>query len=98
MFSIQAFLISSMYATCPTHLILHDLIILILFDEQITKLFVVKFSPDFNFTYVLHGTTVLVELWPPHIFYVRFRDIKFLQGRVVSPTPNPHPGGTGYLS
>jgi hypothetical protein len=98
MFSIQAFLISSMYATCPTHLILHDLIILILFDEQITKLFVVKFSPDFNFTYVLHGATVLVELWPPHIFYVRFRDNKFLQGRVVSPTPNPQPGGPGYLS
>jgi hypothetical protein len=23
---------------------------------------------------------VLVELWPPHIFYVRFRDSKFLQG------------------
>jgi hypothetical protein len=49
-------------------------------------------------TYLLCGTTVLVELWPPHIFYVRFRDNKFLQGGVVSPTPNPQPGGPGYLS
>jgi hypothetical protein len=46
----------------------------------------------------LHGATVLVELWPPHIFYVRFRDRKFLQGRVVSPTPNPQPEGPwGFL-
>jgi hypothetical protein len=36
---------------------------------------------------------VTVELWPPHIAYVRFRDSKFLQGGVVSPTPNPQPGG-----
>jgi hypothetical protein len=42
---------------------------------------------------------VLVGLWPPHIFYVRFRDSTFLQGGgVVSPTPNPQPGGPGYLS
>jgi hypothetical protein len=43
--------------------------------------------------YLLCGATVLVELWLPHIFYVRFRDNKFLQGGVVSPTPNPQPGG-----
>jgi hypothetical protein len=49
-------------------------------------------------TYSLRGTTVLVELWPPHIFYVRFRDSKFLQGGIVSPTPNPQTGGPGYLS
>jgi hypothetical protein len=44
-------------------------------------------------TYLLRGATVLVELWPPHILYVRFRDSKLLQGGVVSPTPNPQPGG-----
>jgi hypothetical protein len=49
-------------------------------------------------SYLLRGATVLVELWPPHIFYVRFRDSKFLQRGVVSPTPNPQPGGPGYLS
>jgi hypothetical protein len=50
-------------------------------------------------TYLLRGATVLVELWPPHIFYVKFRDKEFLRGGVVvSPTPNPQPGGPGYLS
>jgi hypothetical protein len=39
-------------------------------------------------TYLLNGATVLVELWPPHIFYVRIHDSKFLQGGVISPTPN----------
>jgi hypothetical protein len=48
-------------------------------------------------TYLLHGATVLVELWPPHMLCVRFHD-GFLQGGVVSPTPNPQPGGPGYLS
>jgi hypothetical protein len=48
--------------------------------------------------YLLRGTTVLVELWPPHIFYVRFRDNSFLKGGVVSPTPKPQPGESGYLS
>jgi hypothetical protein len=37
---------------------------------------------------LLRGAIVLVELWTPHIFYVRFRD-KFLQGGVVSPTSKP---------
>jgi hypothetical protein len=49
-------------------------------------------------TYFLHGASVLVELWPPHILYVRFCDSKFVQGGVVSPTPNPQPGGPQYLS
>jgi hypothetical protein len=40
-------------------------------------------------TYLLRDTTVLVELWPPHIFYVRFRDNKFL--RMGSSTPRPTP-------
>jgi hypothetical protein len=40
-------------------------------------------------TCILRGTTVLVELWPPHIFYARFRDSKFVQDGVVSPTPKP---------
>jgi hypothetical protein len=30
--------------------------------------------------YLLLGGTVVVELLLPHIFYVRFRDIKSLQG------------------
>jgi hypothetical protein len=29
---------------------------------------------------------------------VRFRDNSFLKGGVVSPTPNPQPGGPEYLS
>jgi hypothetical protein len=49
-------------------------------------------------TYLLCGATVLVELWPPHILCARFHDNEFLQGGVVSPTPNPQPGGPGYLS
>jgi hypothetical protein len=49
-------------------------------------------------TYLLRGGTVLVELWPPHILHVRFRDSKCLQGAVVSPTPNPQPGWPGYFS
>jgi hypothetical protein len=48
-------------------------------------------------TYLLCGATVLVEHFPPHIFYVRFLDSKFLQGGIVSPTRNPQPGGPGYL-
>jgi hypothetical protein len=39
-------------------------------------------------TYLLCGATVLVELWLTHILYVRFRDSKFLQRGVVSPTLN----------
>jgi hypothetical protein len=53
----------------------------------------VKKSLTYLLTYLLRGTTVLVELWPPHVFYARFRDSKFLQGGVVSSTPNPQPGG-----
>jgi hypothetical protein len=49
-------------------------------------------------TYLFRGATVLVELWPPQVFYVRFRGNKFLQGGVSSPTPNLQPGGPGYLS
>jgi hypothetical protein len=45
-----------------------------------------------SLSYLLRGATVHVELRPPHIFYVRFRDSKFLQVGVVSPTPNPQPG------
>jgi hypothetical protein len=31
-------------------------------------------------------------------WYMRFHGSKFLQGGVISPTPNPRPGGPGYLS
>jgi hypothetical protein len=34
--------------------------------------------------------TVLVELRPPHTFYVRFHDSNFLQDGVISPMPNPN--------
>jgi hypothetical protein len=49
-------------------------------------------------TYLISGATVLAKLWPHHIIYVRFHDNEFLQGGVVSPTPNPQPEGPGYLS
>jgi hypothetical protein len=49
-------------------------------------------------TYLFRGATVLVELWPPHIFYVKFRNNEFLQGGMIGPTPKPQPGGPGYLS
>jgi hypothetical protein len=39
--------------------------------------------------YLFRGATVLVELWPPHILYVRFHDNEFLQCGVISPMPNP---------
>jgi hypothetical protein len=51
-----------------------------------------------DMTYLLCGATVLVEHFPPHIFYMRFLDRKFLQGGIVSPTRNPQPGRPGYLS
>jgi hypothetical protein len=41
--------------------------------------------------------TVATSHIPSKFLYVRFRDNKFLQGGVVSPTPN-QPGGPGYLS
>jgi hypothetical protein len=55
-----------------------------------------KLQNLFSKLYLLTYSVVLVELWPPHIFDMRFREIKFLQGGVI-PTPNPQPGGPGYL-
>jgi hypothetical protein len=40
-------------------------------------------------SYLLRGAIVLVELWPPHIFYVRFHDSKFLQGAGRQPHAQP---------
>jgi hypothetical protein len=40
-------------------------------------------------TYLLHGATVLVELWSPHILYVRFRDSKFLRDGGRQPHAQP---------
>jgi hypothetical protein len=68
----------------------------LLFIIQISSTYYFFFS--LLFPYLVRGATVLVALWPPHIFYVRFRDSKFLQGEVVSPTSNPQPGGPGYFS
>jgi hypothetical protein len=53
-----------------------------------------------SYDYLLRGTTVLVEHYPPHLFYVRFRDNKFYRVGSLAPrpTPNPQPGGPGYLS
>jgi hypothetical protein len=45
--------------------------------------------------YLLRGATVLVELWPPRIFYVRFRDSKFY--RVGSSAPRPIPNLEGRI-
>jgi hypothetical protein len=50
-----------------------------------------KLLLTFLLTYLLRGATVLVKLC------VRFRDNEFLQGGFVSRTPNPQPGGPGYL-
>jgi hypothetical protein len=45
------------------------------------------------------GLTAQLRPWPPPQnpaeFLGGFSTIFFLQGRVVSPTPNPHPGGPG---
>jgi hypothetical protein len=45
------------------------------------------------------GSTAQLRPWPPPQnpteFLGRFSTILFSQGRVVSPTPNPHPGGPG---
>jgi hypothetical protein len=45
------------------------------------------------------GSTAQLRPWPPPQnlaeFLGGFSTIFFLQGRVVSPTPNPHPGGLG---
>jgi hypothetical protein len=45
------------------------------------------------------GSTAQLRPWPPPQnpaeFLGGFSTILFLQGRVVSPTPNPHPGGPG---
>jgi hypothetical protein len=55
---------------------------------------------------IIHTTYCLLTPWrcrpcrslAASHFYVRFRDNKFVQGGAVSPTPNPQPGGPGYLS
>jgi hypothetical protein len=45
------------------------------------------------------GSTAQLRPWPPPQnlaeFLGGFSTIFFLQGRVVSPTPNPHPGRPG---
>jgi hypothetical protein len=45
------------------------------------------------------GSAAQLRPWPPPQNPAEFlgglSTIFFLQGRVVSPTPNPHPGGTG---
>jgi hypothetical protein len=45
------------------------------------------------------GSIAQLRPWPPPQnpagFLGGFSTIFFLQGRVVSPTPNPHPGGPG---
>jgi hypothetical protein len=45
------------------------------------------------------GSTAQLRPWPPPQnpaeFLGGFSIFSFLQGRVVNPTPNPHPGGPG---
>jgi hypothetical protein len=68
-----------------------------------TEFFIVK--GRIIFTYISSssssflGSTAQLRLWPPPQnpaeFLGGFSTIFFLQGRVVSPTPIPHPGGPG---
>jgi hypothetical protein len=58
-----------------------------------------------NFTFKLPSflsSTTQLRPWPPPQntaeFLGGFSTIFFLQGRVVSPTPNPHPGGPGLIT
>jgi hypothetical protein len=45
------------------------------------------------------GSTAQLRPWPPPQNQLNFleasQQFSFLQGRVVSPMPNPHPGGPG---
>jgi hypothetical protein len=47
----------------------------------------------------LLGSTAQLRSWPPPQIRLNFMEasqqFSFLQGRVVSPTPNPHPAGPG---
>jgi hypothetical protein len=49
----------------------------------------------FSNTCLLHGATVIVELWLPHI--VKFRDNEFLQSGGRQPHAQPPPWGTVFL-
>jgi hypothetical protein len=52
----------------------------------------------YYYYYYFLGSTAQLRPWPPQNpaeFLGGFSTIFFLQGRVVSPTPNPHPGGPG---
>jgi hypothetical protein len=53
----------------------------------------------YYYYYYFLGSTAQLRPWPPPQnpaeFLGGFSTIFFLHGRVVSPTPNPHPGGTG---
>jgi hypothetical protein len=48
------------------------------------------------------GSTAQLRPWPPPQnpaeFLGGFSTIFFLQGEVVNPTPNPHPGGPGLCT
>jgi hypothetical protein len=69
--------------------------------------FLYKFHNEFIRFLILSflGSTAQLRPWPPpqnpDEFLGGFSTIFFLQGRVVSPTPNPHAGGPGlciYIS
>jgi hypothetical protein len=56
---------------------------------------------DYSYSYSSLGSTAQRGPWPPPQYpaeFLRGLSTIFLQGRFVSPTPNPHPGGPGlYL-
>jgi hypothetical protein len=53
--------------------------------------------PNNSFVSSFLGSTAQLRPWPPPKIRLNFlessQQFSFLQGRVVSPTPNPHPGG-----
>jgi len=50
-------------------------------------------EPNTNLS--LLGSTAQFRPWPPFFFFEASQQFSFLQGRVVSPKPNPQPGGPG---
>jgi len=80
--------VSCTLSICPSHHILWHLINLTMFSPLII-------APNSSFCWVLHNSFSLSILYVPRLV-VGFRNNYFLQGEVVSLTPNPQRGGPGY--
>jgi hypothetical protein len=68
----------------------------IILKEAMVKLYALYARAE-ELGYLLHGATVLVELWLPYIFYVRFRDNFYMVGS-SAPRPTPTWRTRGSLS